>query len=345
MWLQENGDYYSSKRGGSQGLSAMPKKNKASDHLQLNLDIVPSKRNALDVSPYFVNNTGSVLSSYSEQGFPNGALFTGDCVEWMKTIRGSSVDLVFADPPYSIKKAEWDNFESQEKYIEWSMRWIEQAARILKPTGSLYICGFSEILSDLKHPAMRYFKSCRWLIWFYRNKANLGKDWGRSHESILHLRKASFTHINTDEVRIPYSAHTLKYPDHPQADTSQYGHKGSRWIPNPSGAKPKDVIEIPTTCNGMNEKTPHPTQKPEELLRTLVLAASNRDDMVLDPFSGSGTTAVVATQLHRRWLACDQNSEYNKWATHRLDSVDRARTIEQWKAFDRRNYERRRSIR
>ena len=216
---------------------------------------------------------------------------------------------------------------------------------ILKPTGSLYVCGFSEILADLKHPSMRYFSSCRWLVWFYRNKANLGKDWGRSHESILHLRKKDFGHINYDDVRIPYGKHTLKYPDHPQADSSQYGRKGSHWTPNPLGAKPKDVVEIPTTCNGMNEKTPHPTQKPEELLRKLILASSSEGDLVLDPFSGSGTTAVVASQLHRQWLACDENPEYNQWATQRLDSIDHARTVEQWMAFDRDNYERRRSIR
>lgn len=146
-------------------------------------------------------------------------------------------------------------------------------------------------------------------------------------------------------MRIPYGKHTLKYPDHPQADSSQYGRKGSHWTPNPLGAKPKDVIEIPTTCNGMNEKTPHPTQKPEELLRKLILASSSEGALVLDPFSGSGTTAVVASQLHRQWLACDENPEYNQWATQRLDSIDHARTVEQWMAFDRDNYERRRSIR
>ena len=71
----------------------------------------------------------------------------------------------------------------------------------------------------------------------------------------------------------------------------------------------------------MNEKTPHPTQKPEELLRKLILASSSEGDLVLDPFSGSGTTAVVASQLHRQWLACDENPEYNQWAAQRLDSI------------------------
>lgn len=318
----------------------MPKKVQQTEHPVL--DMTMPERKTTDMSGFFRDHK---LPDQDVTGFSDGALFTGDSIEWMKTINDESIDMVFADPPYNIKKADWDDFGSQERYIEWSMRWIEQASRILKPTGSLYVCGFSEILADLKHPSMRYFSSCRWLVWFYRNKANLGKDWGRSHESILHLRKKDFGHINYDDVRIPYGKHTLKYPDHPQADSSQYGRKGSHWTPNPLGAKPKDVVEIPTTCNGMNEKTPHPTQKPEELLRKLILASSSEGDLVLDPFSGSGTTAVVASQLHRQWLACDENPEYNQWATQRLDSIDHARTVEQWMAFDRDNYERRRSIR
>ena len=318
----------------------MPKKVQQTEHPVL--DMTMPERKATDMSGFFRDHK---LPDQNVTGFSDGALFTGDSIEWMKTINDESIDMVFADPPYNIKKADWDDFGSQERYIEWSMRWIEQASRILKPTGSLYVCGFSEILADLKHPSMRYFSSCRWLVWFYRNKANLGKDWGRSHESILHLRKKDFGHINYDDVRIPYGKHTLKYPDHPQADSSQYGRKGSHWTPNPLGAKPKDVVEIPTTCNGMNEKTPHPTQKPEELIRKLILASSSEGDLVLDPFSGSGTTAVVASQLHRQWLACDENPEYNQWATQRLDSIDHARTVEQWMAFDRDNFERRRSIR
>jgi len=112
------------------------------------------------------------------------------------------------------------NFESQEEYINFSMQWIKQAARILKPAGTLFVCGFSEILADLKHPAAKYFKSCRWIIWHYKNKANLGRDWGRSHESILHFRKAKNFTFNIDDIRIPYNEHTLKYPNHPQAETS-----------------------------------------------------------------------------------------------------------------------------
>jgi site-specific DNA-methyltransferase (adenine-specific) len=153
--------------------------------------------------------------------------------------------------------------------------------------------------------------------------------------------------MNTDDIRVPYSEHTLKYPEHPQAETSQYG-KGKKntqlWRPHPMGAKPKDVIEIPTTCNGMGEKTEHPTQKPEELLRKIILASSNQDDIVLDPFSGSGTTLVVAEQLGRKWVGCEMNDEYNEWAINRIDNVIH-RSIAEWIEYDKSNAKRRESIR
>ncbi len=276
----------------------------------------------------------------------NGKIWAGDSIAWLKSLNESSVDLVFADPPYNLNKAEWDSFESHQEYIEWSISWIELAAKALKPNGTLYICGFSEILADIKAPAMKFFKGCRWIVWHYKNKANLGNDWGRSHESILHFRKSKEFKLNVNDIRIPYSNHTLKYPSHPQAVTSQYGNgdKEHIWEPNPKGAKPKDVIEIPTTCNGMHEKTTHPTQKPEELLRKIILASSNIGDLIVDPFLGSGTTAVCAEQLKRKWMGCDISPEYCGFAVKRLELVE-PWSIEKWIQYDIENQKRRMSIR
>lgn len=325
----------------------MPKKTLQKEE-QLCMQIPPVSNCSFQESKLYNQNIFHTNDSFQPAYIrKNGLLFTDDSLQWLKTLRDESVDLIFADPPYNIKKADWDKFESQEAYIQWSMRWIAEAARILKPTGSLYICGFSEILADLKHPAMQYFSGCKWLIWHYKNKANLGKDWGRSHESILHLRKTKKFSLRLDEIRIPYGEHTLKYPAHPQAESSQYANAGRQspvWTPNPLGAKPKDVFEIPTTCNGMGEKTKHPTQKPEELLRKLILASSQIGDVVVDPFSGSGTTLVVAEQLQRMWIGCELSEEYNGWAIRRIDSVV-PRTIEQWIAQDKEIAKRRESIR
>jgi len=308
---------------------------------QLELEVCPQNG-----ATHLIDPTGGVQLYYENR---QGRLYLGDSLAWLKNLKSETVDLFFADPPYNIKKADWDNFESNDHYVAWSRDWLEQAARVLKKNGTLYVCGFSEILADVKVAAMPFFKGCRWIIWHYKNKANLGGDWGRSHESMIHFRKGRDFTFNIDEIRIPYGAHTLKYPSHPQAETSNFGKNGSsglreNWVPNPKGAKPKDVMGIPTTCNGMGEKTPHPTQKPEELLRKLVLVSSNPGDLVADPFSGSGTTAVVAEQLGRRWIACDNNQEYNDWASQRLERVIR-RSEAEWIKFDAETAQRRESIR
>jgi site-specific DNA-methyltransferase (adenine-specific) len=246
-----------------------------------------------------------------------GALYAGDGLNWLASLPTASADLVFADPPYNLGRERWDILGSEADYLDWSRRWIADAARILRPTGSLYICGFSEVLADVKTVAAPHFAGCRWLVWYYRNKANLGRDWGRSHESVLHLRRPAFV-LDVDAARVPYNAHTLRYPAHPQARTSRYGRKPYVWEPNPLGAKPRDVLEVPTLTNGMREKTVHPTQKPLELVRRLVAAATRPGQLVVDPFAGSGTTFVACEALGRRWLGCEVDPAFQRVIIDRL---------------------------
>ena len=274
---------------------------------EFQLEYTPERRNVKLGTPYFQTGMGS--------------LYNLDVLHFLRSIESESVDLVFADPPYNIKKAQWDTFQSQKQYVEWSMQWIKEAHRILQPHGTLYICGFSEILADIKWAANYLFKGCKWLVWYYRNKANLGNDWGRSHESILHFRKSRNFIFNIDDVRIPYNAHTLKYPKRPQAESSQYNNgKGNKyiWEPHPKGAKPKDVFEIPTIANAAWEKTPHETQKPVELIKKYVLASSNEGNLVVDPFGGSGTTYAVAEAFNRNWLGTEINKKYCEIIKNRL---------------------------
>jgi site-specific DNA-methyltransferase (adenine-specific) len=256
----------------------------------------------------------------NEHGAGRGELWHADVLELLGKLADGSVDLVIADPPYAIAKAAWDEFESLEAYVAWCDGWIAEIARVLAPHGSAYICGFSEILADVKARSARRFPSCRWLVWYYRNKANLGRDWGRSHESILHLRQTD-ARVDVDAIRIPYNGHTTRYPARIQAVSSQYGGAAARrdrWEPNPLGAKPRDVIELPVICNGMAEKTPHATQKPEALIEKLILASSAPGQLVVDPFVGSGTTAVVAARLGRSWIVGDGDPRFVGLARERL---------------------------
>ncbi len=256
---------------------------------------------------------------------PAGELWRADVHELLARIPDGGAVLVITDPPYAIGKAEWDEFESLDVYVAWCDAWLTEVRRVIGDRGSAYVCGFSEILAEIKVRSARRFAECRWLVWYYRNKANLGRDWGRSHESILHLRGARGAGIDVDAVRVPYNAHTTRYPERVQAVNSQYGGGGKRrdrWLPNPLGAKPRDVLEIPVLCNGMDEKTEHATQKPEALIERLILASSRPGDLVVDPFVGSGTTAAVAARLDRRFLCGDADPRYVGVARDRLRAGD-----------------------
>lgn len=254
-----------------------------------------------------------------------GCLWHADAMELLRSLKDGSADLVVADPPYAIAKESWDSFDSLDAYVDWCDGWLAEVERILAPAGSAYVFGFSEILADVKaRSARRFAGGCRWLIWYYRNKANLGNDWGRSHESILHLRKQKSPRLNIDALRVAYNDHTKKYPERTQAISSQYSAGNKRrdtWQPHPLGAKPRDVIEVPILCNGMAEKTAHSTQKPEELIRRLVAGTTLESALVVDPFVGSGTTAVVAEKLGRRWVAGEADARYVGLARGRLQAL------------------------
>ncbi|MDC3378961.1 site-specific DNA-methyltransferase [Planctomycetota bacterium] len=250
-----------------------------------------------------------------------GSLVHGCGIQWLEAAEPGSVDLVVADPPYAIGKAAWDTFDSRDAYLDWSRRWVNAAHKALTPTGTLYLMGFSEVLAEVLVAVAEPWQSVRWLVWFYRNKANLRNDWGRSHEGVLHLRKSKKFTFNTDAVRVPYNAHTTRYPARTQAETSQFGGGKKRkesWTPHPLGARPRDVLEIPVLANGTKEKTKHPTQKPVQLIRKLVLASSNPGDLVVDPFAGSATTALVCETHERRWRSFDLEADYIHLAVERL---------------------------
>ncbi len=252
-----------------------------------------------------------------------GTLLVGDSLPWLAGLPSGAATLAVVDPPYGIKKAEWDTWANRQDYVAWASGWLTDLAAALTAGGSAYVMGFSEVLADLKWASADLFEGCRWLVWSYRNKGNLRGDWGRSHESLLHLRRSRRFTMNIDAVRIPYNKHTQRYPERKQGRSSHFGSGADKpgWRPHPLGAKPRDVLEIPILNNGMAEKTPHPTQKPEELIRRLVAASSDPGDLVIDPFGGSGTTAVICELLGRRWLVCEREPEYATWAKARVEAV------------------------
>lgn len=248
-----------------------------------------------------------------------GLLLHGDGVAWLSQAEPGSVDLIVADPPYNAGKVAWDKFQSLEDYLEWTQVWLAAAHAALKPTGTLYLTGFPEVVAQILAVETGRWTHIRWLTWYYRNKANMRNDWGRSQEAILCLRKCKRFTFNTDPVRVPYNQHTKRYPERTQAKSSKYGgERKERWKPHPLGARPRDVLEVPVLANGTREKTAHPTQKPLELIRRLVLSSSDEGELVVDPFCGSGTTALVSEVQGRRWVTIEQDAGYVELAKARL---------------------------
>lgn len=281
-----------------------------------------------------------------------GEVYDIDAVELIERLAESEarVQTLFSDPPYNIGKADWDRFETEAAYLDWVVEWVRKAGDVLADEGSLFIMGFTEGLADIKYRLVRecdWYDSLQWLVWSYRNKPQMGNGgWTRSHESILWLRKSEEYTFRMDRVRIPYNSHTKEYPMREQGQTSLFGNEaGYEWDPNVEGAKPRDVIDVPTVNNASSERTDHPTQKPEELLRKIIWATSDKDDLVLDPFGGSGTTYAVAEQLGRNWVGTETNGEYLAIIEERLTELEHRDDPDYWMKHDLDRREHRRKIR
>lgn len=292
------------------------------------------------------------MKPYYEDNF--GKLYNEDCFDVMDFFLENDLEfqLIFADPPYGIGKADWDKFENQEEYLKWTVKWVRKAGRLLKKNSSLFTMDFPEELADVKYRLVRevdWIDSFRWISWHYRNKPQPGdSDFSRSHESLLWLRKSEDWKFYMDRIRVPYNIHTRKYPERSQGESSMLGGEGSEgyeWDPHIEGAKPRDVLDVPVVNNPSKENVDHPTQKPEELLRKIIWAVTDKNDLVYDPFGGSGTTYVVCEQLGRRWRGSEIREEDCELTVERLEKLQEKNDPEFWAKHDFERVQHRRKVR
>jgi len=231
----------------------------------------------------------------------------GDCIEILRTAKEPFADLVFADPPFNIgyKYDKYHDEKASDKYLAWTREWIGACARVLKPHGSFYIAIGDEYAANVKLIADECGLVMRnWVIWHYTFGQQLKRKFARSHTHILYFVKdaKSFT-FNDGMVRV-ISDRQKKYND---------GRA------NPAGKMPDDVWdEYPRVCGTFRERTGFPCQMPESLLARIIRASSNEGDWVLDPFCGSGTTAVVTHKLNRSFTTFDISEEYVQAARKRI---------------------------
>lgn len=276
----------------------------------------------------------------------------GDCVAGLKNLESESVDCIIADPPYNIGKDFGNNYDKMEidQYVVWCLEWIEQCFRVLKPNGTMFIYGFSEILA---HLSVNIQHEKRWLIWHYTNKNVASMQfWQRSHESIIATWKEKPL-FNRDAVREPYTEGYLTNAVGKQRkDTAgRFSRPGNPTVyqAHEGGALPRDVLKVPALAGGAgrserwlichtcdlvaspdkatehlgHEIEKHPTQKPIALTRRLLLSCMPVGGTVVIPFSGTGSESAVSKALGFNSYSWDLNPQYVRLGRALLENTER----------------------
>jgi site-specific DNA-methyltransferase (adenine-specific) len=229
-------------------------------------------------------------------------LIAEDAIGAMAALPTASVDLLIADPPYNLGKDYGNNRDEKawSEYESFTRAWVSEAARLLKPTGSLYAFMGVRFIGRLQLLLEEDFGLLfnGWITWHYTQGMGRKRGFSPRHEDILYFTGGPEFTFNLDPVRVP--------------------QKYYRRRNNMTGANPGDVWQFSHVHYCSAERQPHPTQKPEALIERIVRASSNAGDLVLDPFVGSGTTARVAAVLGRRCIGIDVNPDYVAMARARL---------------------------
>jgi len=248
-------------------------------------------------------------------GIFDNKIICGDCIEVLGKVKKPFADLIFADPPFNIgyKYDKYNDKVKGKNYIAWTKEWMTVCKNVLKPNGSFYIAIGDEYAANVKIIADELGLFMRnWLIWHYTFGQQMKNKFARSHTHIFYFvnDKNNFT-FNDYAVRIPSDRQLI------------YNDKRA----NPAGKMPDDVWNgYSRVCGTFKERTGwHPCQMPEGLLKRIIAVSSNPCDCVLDPFSGSGTTAAAATQSGRNYVGIDISEKYVENANRRLAELKKQR--------------------
>jgi site-specific DNA-methyltransferase (adenine-specific) len=238
----------------------------------------------------------------------------------------SCVDLLVIDPPYNLDK----NFHGvkfsksdDESYLEYLRNWFPKILKVLKPNGSVYICGDWKSTFCL-YRIMKENTEVRNRITWQREKGRGAKtNWKNATEDIWFGTMSSDYYFDVEAVKQKRKV-IAPYKENGKPKDWEETKDGNFRLTHPSNFW--DDISIPYWS--MPENTDHPTQKPEKLIAKLILASCPKDGLVFDPFLGSGTTSVVARKLGRKYIGIDMNEEYCIWAEKRLDKAVEDNTIQ-----------------
>ncbi|NNM87450.1 MAG: site-specific DNA-methyltransferase [Phycisphaerae bacterium] len=249
--------------------------------------------------------------------FLSNKTILGESLTVAKALPGNVCDLIIADPPYNLDKRFRDlNFKksSRSDYIAWLDSWLSQMRRLLKPTGSIYICSEWQSSGAVQEVCERYFIVRNRITWEREKGRGATRNWTNCSEDIWFCTVSDDYYFDVDAVKIKRRV----IAPYRRADGAP-----KDWDESTDGAfrmtYPSNLwTDITIPFWSMPENTEHPTQKPEKLIAKLILASSHPGDFIFDPFLGSGTTSVVARKLGRRYLGIEMNAHYCRLAEKRL---------------------------
>lgn len=255
----------------------------------------------------------------------NFILYNDDCIELMNKIPKESIDTTITSPPYNIGK-EYEKVKPIDEYVSWCESWIKQIYELTKPTGNFLLnVGYLEVPDKGRNVPITYllwdktpFYLIQEIIWNYGAGVTCKKILSPRNEKILwYVKNKNDYTFNLDPIRDP----NVKYPN---------SKRNGKLRVHPLGKNPSDVWQIAKVTSGRKrsskERTKHPAQFPNELIEKFVKGFSNPDDIIFDPFIGSGTTAEMALKHNRKCIGIEIREDYCEIAVDRIKNSDLSQT-------------------
>lgn len=266
---------------------------------------------------------GDKLSDISDL---RNVIVCGDAFDVLASLPVARFDLLFADPPYNLTKnfgKEQFRQKDLDEYEGWLDLWIKLCVPLLKPTASVYICGDWRSGAAIQNIGSRYFKLRNRITWEREKGRGAKANWKNAAEDIW------FFSVSDDYT---FDLEAVKQRRRVLAPYRDNG-KPKDWTETADGnyrdTHPSNIwTDISVPFWSMPENTDHPTQKPEKLLAKIILASTNPGDLILDPFAGTGTTAVVAKKLLRDFVAIESDEQYCLLAQKRLEMAETDASIQ-----------------
>jgi adenine-specific DNA-methyltransferase len=244
-------------------------------------------------------------------------IINGDSLEVMKTLDSGSIQLIITSPPYNIGK-EYEKIINLEEYKSWIREYVKEFYRLMNDTGSVVFQVGNYVNKGRVYPLDcllfdlfigEGFIPRNRIVWHFGHGLHCKNRFSGRHETLLWFTKTDNYKFNLDPVRVPQ-----KYPNKKHFK----GDKKGQLSGNPLGKNPSDVWEISNVKNNHPEKTEHPCQFPLELVSRCIKSMTDKGDVVLDPFLGSGTTALSANQEERNWIGIEKEIKYCEIAKQRI---------------------------